>query len=219
MYGRATEPAGVAMTPIYHITHIRNLAKIIARRRLLSDRRVRAESVAPDEIGFDHIKQRRLDEIRVPCCPGTCVGDFVPFYFCPRSVMLYVINRRPGDLRYRGGQREIVHLVSSVERAVATGRPCAFSNGNAGARYATFSADLAQLAASLDWDCISATDWRDPAVRERKQSEFLVHDEVPWEAVEQIGVIDASLATETEAAIAAAAHRPEVVVRPDWYYG
>ncbi|HJT77742.1 MAG TPA: DUF4433 domain-containing protein, partial [Gemmataceae bacterium] len=153
-----------------------------------------------------------------PCRPGTFVGDFVPFYFCPRSVMLYVINKRSAELKYQGGQRGIVHLVSSVERAVASGHPCAFSSGNAGARYVTFSTDIAQITELLDWGCISTEDWRDPAVKERKQAEFLVHDELPWEAVEEIGVIDDTVAERVTAVIAQATHRPAVVVHRNWYY-
>lgn len=134
--------------------------------------------------------------------------------------MLYVINKRSAGLKYQGGQQGIVHLVSSVERAVATGRPCAFSNGNAGTRYAapTFSTDIAQLTELLDWACISATDWSDPAVKEKKQSEFLVYDELPWEAIEQIGVINDSVAERVKGIIAADTHRPAVVVCKDWYY-
>jgi hypothetical protein len=47
----------------------------------------------------------------VKCHPGTCVGEYVPFYFCPRSVMLYVINKGNHlDLQFRDGQSGIVHL-------------------------------------------------------------------------------------------------------------
>jgi hypothetical protein len=57
------------------------------------------------------IKRRRVEELEVSCHPGTKVGDYVPFYFCPRSVMLYVIHRaNHPDLSYRGGQEPIVHL-------------------------------------------------------------------------------------------------------------
>ncbi len=36
------------------------------------------------------IKRRRLFEIDVQCHPDTMVGDYVPFYFCPRSIMLFI---------------------------------------------------------------------------------------------------------------------------------
>ena len=31
----------------------------------------------------------RRKQLPVPCHPATCMGDYVPFHFCPRSVMLY----------------------------------------------------------------------------------------------------------------------------------
>jgi hypothetical protein len=60
--------------PIYHITHVNNLPDIIAAGGLWSDRLVQQRGVNT-VIGFDHIKQRRLEEIEVECRPGTRVGD------------------------------------------------------------------------------------------------------------------------------------------------
>ncbi len=52
--------------------------------------------------------------MEVKCHPGTKVGEYVPFYFCPRSVMLYILymGNHP-ELGYRGGQAPIVHLSAS----------------------------------------------------------------------------------------------------------
>ena len=120
---------------IYHITHISNLANIITAGELWSDRRMQQENMKT-VIGFGHIKRRRLTEIKVSCHPETMVGDYVPFYFCPRSVMLYVIYRgNNSELEYKDGQQRIVHLVATVQAAVdvaGDGR-WAYSDGNAGA--------------------------------------------------------------------------------------
>src|SRR5438552_22765 len=102
---------------IYHITHVENLDQIIHDGGLFSEARLIAEGRKPVVIGMDHIKERRLRR-HVTCHPTLSVGDFVPFYFCPRSVMLYVIDKRHSELVYRGGQREIVHLVSDVKTAI-----------------------------------------------------------------------------------------------------
>ena len=61
----------------------------------------------------------RRKRLPVSCHPATCVGDYVPFYFCPRSVMLYVISRRNhSSLTYRGGQAPIVHLETDLHAVV-----------------------------------------------------------------------------------------------------
>src|SRR4051794_4420830 len=117
-------------TFIYHITHIENLPSIVKDGGLHSD----AVMAARDStlIGYSEIKKRRLNEINVSCCLFHNVGDFVPFYFCPRSPMLFSINK--GNTGQPPGcQRQIVHLVSTVADAVALGKPWAISSGNAGA--------------------------------------------------------------------------------------
>ncbi|MGH6821494.1 MAG: DarT ssDNA thymidine ADP-ribosyltransferase family protein, partial [Methylocella sp.] len=43
-------------------------------------------------VGINEIKRRRIDELDVDCYPGTKVGGYVPFYFCPRSIMLYLLH-------------------------------------------------------------------------------------------------------------------------------
>lgn len=204
--------------PIYHITHVRNLPGIMETGRLWSDRHM-SKRRTNTRIGYDHIKRRRL-EINVPCHPGTKVGDYVPFYFCPRSVMLFVIDCGNAELTYKGGQHDIVHLVSTVEATIETaaGRPWAYSDGNAGACYTAFHADVSRINDILDRNAISARDWREPAVKNRKQAEFLVHDFLAWEAFHEIGVIDESAAAQARDAMAKASHQPPVNVHRDWYY-
>ena len=205
-------------TPIYHITHVSNLPGIVAAGCLWSDRRVQEQGVNT-VIGFDHIKQRRLEDIIVSCRSGTKVGDYVPFYFCPRSVMLYVINCRNPGLRYQDGQHEIVHLVSTVEVAIeaAQDRPWAYSDGNAGAFYTKFYADFSRLTEVIDWDAVSARNWAEPAVKNRKQAEFLVHDSFPWTAFHEIGVVDSTVSDQVHVALRTAAHMPSIRVHRDWY--
>ena len=79
-------------------------------------------------IGMGSIKQRRLS-LPVTCHPGDYVGDYVPFYFGPRSIMLYVIRcANHPELAYRGGQEPIVHLEADLPAVVQW----AGANGGAG---------------------------------------------------------------------------------------
>ncbi len=205
---------------IFHITHLDNLSATLADGCLLSDYEVQKTQNHRTVIGFDTIKRRRLEELPVSCHPSTNVGHYVPFYFCPRSPMLFVIHRRNAELTYQGGQDRIVHLVSRVDIALqnSAGRPWAFSDGNAGARYARFSNDLAQFNEFVDWNAVKATDWRDSTVKERKQAEFLIHQEFPWSGFLAIGVINQSVADEVQRLLAEQGHCPTVVVKRDWYY-
>jgi hypothetical protein len=85
--------ASVPTNPkIYHITHVRNLPNIVQCGVLWSDAKRIELNLNCDVVGLTHIKQRRLREIEVDCYPGTHVGDYVPFYFCPRSIMLFILH-------------------------------------------------------------------------------------------------------------------------------
>lgn len=206
---------------IYHITHVKNLATIVDEVIWSDAERVR-QGLECTVVGMSEIKRRRLEEIEVDCHPGTQVGHYVPFYFCPRSVMLYMLykDNRP-DLAYHGGQRPIVHLQADLhmvlEWAKNERRRWAFSKRNAGARYSDFYNDPT-LFDTLGWEAIAATDWRDPDVKEGKQAEFLIEEYFPWKFVELIGAIDAEVAKQVEGVITEADHQPEVVVKPNWYY-
>jgi hypothetical protein len=106
---------------VFHITHVENLPSIVRSGMLLSHAAVIAGGVATTTIGYGHIKARRRGR-PVPIGAGGCLGDYVPFYFCSRSVMLYVIHKgNSPNLGYAGGQRPIVHLVSTARTLESTG--------------------------------------------------------------------------------------------------
>ena len=75
-------------TPIFHITHVENLASIIREGGLRCDREAAERGLAEVGIAHQHIKDRRAGR-RVPLPPGGTLDDYVPFYFAPRSPMLY----------------------------------------------------------------------------------------------------------------------------------
>ena len=210
-----------AQPKIYHITHIDNLPRIVSDGALLSDRRIIDRGGPAAAIGMPTIKQRRL-RLPVHCDPRAHVGDYVPFYFCPRSVMLYVIHRgNHPDLTYGGGQGPIVHLQADartvIEWAGRSGRGWAISLQNAGTAYADFRCTAAGLG-DLDWPAIQSNDFRQAEVKEKKQAEFLMHYEFPWELVERIGVHSGAVRDRVTAAIAAGSHQPPITVQPTWYF-
>lgn len=206
---------------IYHITHLDNLASIVQDGELESDAMMIVRGGPAAGIGMSSIKERRL-RLPVRCNPGSCVGDYVPFYFCPRSVMLYVLYRgNHPEVSYTGGQGVIVHLEADlydvVSWAEAVGKPWAFSLSNAGAFYAEFHNQLENLG-RINWTAVAATDFRSPDVKEGKQAEFLVHGTFPWTLVTRIGVKSMDIRNQAIAAMAGAAHRPRVEIMPNWYY-
>jgi hypothetical protein len=210
-----------AQPKIYHILHVDRLASVIADGALFSDAQMTQRAGAGTTIGMNDIKARRLT-LPVTCRPGTRVGDYVPFYFCPRSVMLYLIWRaNHPNLTYRGGQEPIITLEADLNEAVAhaeaAGQPWAFSLANAGAYYTAFRADLAQLH-EVNWTAVAATNFQPADIKEGKQAEFLMHGQFPWSLVRRIGVRNGQVQAEVAKHLETAAHKPGVQVRPDWYY-
>ncbi len=207
---------------IYHITHVENLAQLASNGWLLSDARRLQQNLACRVVGMSTIKRRRLEQNEVSCHPGTKVGQYAPFYFCPRSIMLYILHMgNHPDLDYTEGQRPIVHLqadlAQTIEWANRSGVKWAFSDRNAGGTVVQYFNRWEDLN-KVNWPAIEATDFRDAFIKEGKQAEFLLYDTFPWELVEKIGVRDLGIAGQVQAAIARAGHRPSVSVEPGWYY-
>jgi hypothetical protein len=210
-----------ASPKIFHITHVDNLPSIVAAGKLRSDASMITRGGPQAAIGMSTIKKRRLS-LPVTCHTNDHVGDYVPFYFCPRSIMLFVIHcANHPDLTYRGGQAPIVHLQADLHQVIAWAeqrdRRWAFSLENASAGYASFRATTSELD-QIDWSAVASTDFKARAVKEAKQAEFLVHRSFPWKLVEEVGVISSSVRAKTEEAIAGSVHQPPITVRPRWYY-
>ena len=214
--------SSLAEPRIYHITHVDNLPRIIADGGLFADSAVRDQGGPAVSIGMTELKDERITARPVQCHESTMVGDYVPFYFCPRSIMLYVINQaNHPKLAYRGGQGEIVHLEADLRQVYRwirdNPRPWAVSLGNAAAKYTSFRNDW-KVIRELNWNAITAADWRDPDVKDGKQAEFLMHGFFPWTLFSRVGVLTRPVAQRARDALQATSHRPIVEIMPGWYY-
>lgn len=101
-------------TPVYHITLISNLESILKSGVLIAKSRLKQQQINYQNIAHLDIQNRRA-LIRVPCAAGGCLLDYVPFYFAPRSPMLYTIFR--GNVQgYTEGQTPIIHIGRTVPK-------------------------------------------------------------------------------------------------------
>jgi hypothetical protein len=136
--------------------------------------------------------------------------------------MLFVIHRaNHPDLAYRGGQEPIVHLEADLRKSVwwasEHGNRWAFSLSNAGAHYTQFRSHLEQLA-EINWDAVTAWDFRPEDVKEGKQAEFLMGGSFPWALVERIGVHSQAIAMRVARAMNEVEYRPRIEIRREWYF-
>jgi hypothetical protein len=214
-----------AQPKIYHIVHVDRLASIIADGHIWSDSEIVKRQSAGTTIGMSNIKARRLNELSLSCYPDLRVGHCAPFYFCPRSVMLYLIYRRNDELAYKGGQEPIIHLEADLHAAVKwageNARRWAFTLANAGAYYFEDRSDLEKLG-DINWDAVQTRQWSgngvSRSVKEGKQAEFLMELSFPWHLVERIGVYAQANVAPVSSAMQGAAHRPTIEIKRDWYY-
>jgi hypothetical protein len=211
-----------AAPKIYHIVHIDRLPSILADGCLWCDAEISRRRPAGTTIGMQEIKQRRLTQLRLTSHPDLFVGDCVPFYFCPRSVMLYLIYRaNHPHLTYRGGQGPIIHLEADLRQTVAWaeqhGQRWAFSLSNAGSSYFEDRSSLARLG-DINWAAVQTRNWQAAQDRDGKQAEFLMEHHFPWELVTRIGVLSRDVYRQVSASFTSAPHQPRAEIRPDWYY-
>lgn len=206
-------------TQVMHFTHVDHLSTIV-ELGLLCDAQAHRDGVLVTEVG-DHGVKRRRRARPVPCVPGGFVADYVPFYYAPRSPMMFKIERG-GVTTYQDGCAELVYLVTSVERLADLGQTLVFTDSNAALKVARFSHDLAEIEKLIDWPLMLARMWKstpdDPDRMDRRMAECLVHGAVPWAAVESVVAKSDACASTARRVLATVGATTPVVVRPGWYF-
>lgn len=162
---------------ILHFTHVENLAGIAASG-LVADQHKPTGTVECADLS---IKERRRSQA-VPAGPGGVVADYAPFYFAPRSPMLYRIYKG-GVETYSGRQDELVYLVSRVSQVQRHHLAWAATDRNAALTTAKYTDRALLLPSHIDWEVMAALIWKntptDGSRRERRMAEFLVHRALP----------------------------------------
>lgn len=206
---------------IYHITSVQNLRGIIQSGGLWSDTERERQGIVHSNIAHSHIKERRK-KTRVTVGPYGVVADYVPFYFCPRSPMLFAIHQSRVE-NCSLGQQDIVYLCAKVSCVIGNTAWCA-SNGHTDiSALCTFFNTPAGFTL-IDWDAVRTDGWgypdytTDSDLKRRKQAEFLVPTFFPWNFVGGIGVMDATMEQTVRTLLQQAELKPQVAVKRHWYF-
>ena len=205
---------------LYHIVHVDKLHSILGMGGLLCDMEVHNQDFQGTTIGMDKIKKRRMVELNLRSYPDLFVGNCVPFYFCPRSVMLYIFSKKNHpEISYLEGQEPIVHLVfrmmDVITWAEQQGNRWVFTDSNAGSYYFEDYSSLSNLD-QLNWNAINTDYWSN--CKEQKQAEFLVEKFVPWQLVKGIGVYSLDYFDKVHDIIDSRTFIPPIAVKREWYY-
>jgi hypothetical protein len=203
---------------IFRLTHYKNLPFILTNGIHCANSKIKDPNFIP-------IGAKRLIESRattpVKSIPDRVLNDYVPFYFCAKSPMLYVLSKR-GVEGIECAQEDLVYLVSSVELIADHPLDFVFTDRHAVLAYANFFNQIRDLH-ELNWDAIRSDHWGDRydptrTARELKQAEFLVYQHVPIDCIEGIICQTEKTATFVAADLAAANCEIPHVTRPEYFF-
>lgn len=132
-------------TRIFHMTHISNLENILASGFLYSINALKKDTTS---IASENVQEKRaLKEITHS--PHGVLHDYVPFYFVPRSPMLYV--NHSASLPNAKLQHEIIYFFAYAEEIHKNRRPYVFYDMHPIKEYAECYNDIKFLA-NIEWD-------------------------------------------------------------------
>jgi hypothetical protein len=218
-FGLIAGGADSAHTVVLHMTSMANLPNIVAEQTLYCDRTMQANGQLQVEIGDLGVKEFRRSR-KLEIGPKPSPDYYVPFYFAPRSPMLYKIHM--GSVpSYKQGQGTIVYLATTMQ-AVATLRiPWLLTDGNCAVRMSKVY-DQAEHLDKVDWAIMRERYWNDtledPDRMRRRMAEFLVHDQLPFGAIKHVVAMTTQVAELTQAVLESGPHRPSISVNRNWYY-
>lgn len=174
----------------YRVTHIRNLPLILENGIVTKN-----HANASDE--YIHIGNPEIIDVRsttpVKINGYGNMGEYVPFYFTPKSIMLYnIITGYWHPLVPKRNRDEIMVIRCLIENLAQLPR-WFFTDGQGNDMTSNHLNTLSQLN-KIDWKSIQQGDFSKSAEdfdrARRYQAEFLVHDQVPIRSIESLNVYD-----------------------------
>lgn len=220
---------------LFHFTAFKNLEKIFSLGAIKSKNLLRSENVIPVNIACNNIQDKRARTIVDD--QGRTLHDYVPFYFAPRSPMLYSIIHNNVPEAEETNQDNFVYLVSSVDDLC--NQQFVFTDYQAIVTYASFYNNLSDLD-KICWDLIfeyphlpkqnppfkgyckffqnNDTDPRYVKRKEARLAEFLVLSQVSIEKISIIIVKNQNMKDYVEKLLLKYNINIKVEIRADWYF-
>lgn len=129
--------------------------------------------------------------------PKIVLGDFIPFYFGVKMPMLYVMQNGGNFVEKATPPEEIIYLACSVGKIVELNKEYYFSDGHGTDEYTTFydKSEIDKLFEIIDWSAVKASYWggqENLNTKRKKQSEFLLADDLPPEFIIGFGCYNKS---------------------------
>lgn len=161
----------------FRITHINNISHI-AKCGI-----VKATSPLHDK-KFQSIGDSQVINLRKgKVINGYHIGDYIPFYFGPRSPMLYVIQHGFNGVQHVEPEK-IVYCVIKLDDLIADGIECLFTDGHALSFLTSFYTKdyLINIDRIVNYTDVYSSQWNleeDRDLKRRKEAELLIKDDLP----------------------------------------
>lgn len=204
-------------TQIFRITHYRNLDYTLRHGIFCHN----SEDGDPNYINIGH--QQLINDrgvIRVRVSPHGVLNDYVPFYFAPRSPMLYSISRRNVG-QFNGNQTDIAYIVSNIRAINDENRQYIFTNAHAYLAFTMHYNNIESLN-NIDWDIMNSRYWNrtadDPDRMSRRMAEFLVYQFVPVNCILELVLFNQQKLTYVNQLITELNLNIPTRICRDWYF-
>lgn len=197
----------------FRLTHIDNIQGIMTKGLVRASSPLRGENYV--SIGDVQVIQVRKDRKY----QGFQLSDFMPFYFGPRSPMLYVIQHGFNGVR-KVRPEDIIYCVVRIEDIINNDIDCIFTDGHALSSLTNYyyKSSLANLNNIVNYDDVYSTYWNiedDPDLKRRKEAELLINEDLPAQYIRGIVVYNE---TAKEHLISIGVDANLIVVMPGYYF-
>ena len=147
------------------------------------------------------------------------IGDFIPFYFGPRSPMLYVIQHGYNGVR-RIEAGKIVYCVIRIEDIIRDNIECYFSDGHVlnGLTQVFYGNLLDKVDEYVHYNEVFAYRWDDDEnldLKRRKEAELLLKNDLPAQYIKGFVVYNIEA---KQLLLSMGVNEKKVVVKPNYYF-
>lgn len=200
----------------FRLVHIDNLSHILKNGIVKADSPNANPNYVPigDQLVIEKRKNRRLSS-----SSWQNIGDFIPFYFGPRSPMLYVIQHGYNGVR-RIEAEDIVYCVIRLDDIIKDRIECCFTDGHVlNSLTQVFPAEsLNRIESFVKYSDVYARRWDDEEdldLKRRKEAELLLKNDLPVKYIRGFVVYNEKAKLKL---ISLDVDEKMVVVRPTYYF-
>lgn len=197
----------------FRITHIDNIPHIVEYGITASHSPNRNEKYV--NIGDSQIIGKRHDCLT----NGINLSEYIPFYFGPRSPMLYVIQHGYNNVQPQE-PANIIYCVIRLSDLIADEIDCIFCDGHALDGYSEFydKSYLKDIDNIINYDDVYARYWitdEDSDLKRRKEAELLIKTDLPPKYIRGFVVFNHEAKTKL---LDLGIRDDKIVVNPQFYF-